>query len=467
MVGSAFFLDISSCISYNPPAAHGGVAVSDVDGDGRYEYLITGFAGPNRLLRWVGSQLRDVASPSFEDAEQASLAIAAGDIDGDGQEEIYVHQCRRVVESQEATDRLWDVQPDGRWEDWFGRPEHVRVQNLWAGRSVAVIDRRGVGRYGFVVNSYGKPLRLYEWTAQHTLTDIAPALGLARSSGGRGLLTLPVVSQWPDIICVNEHGPNWVYRNRGDGTFEECGRELGLADALEQGHGVTVCDVGGYFGLCWGNWDGPHRLMIPEQTGSWKNCATAAFAFPSRLRNIVAADFDNDGYQEIFLHNHGEPNRLFRLYPARYRGEMPQLVMLDPGAASDPYGCGTGAAVADIDNDGQLELLLTRGEQVRQPLGLYKAVDGANNGFIRVQPLTRFGAPARGAVVRAVINGRLQIRGICGGSSYLSQMEPVAHFGLGPQGTAERIEVVWPDGVAVVLLNPPTHRTITVPYPHT
>lgn len=461
-----FFTDISDWISCNPAASHYGVAVSDVDGDGRFELLIAGFDGPNRLLRWTGSCLRDVAPPAFEDVGQPSLAIAAADMDGDGREEIYVHNSERFGGSKRIPDRLWDVQPDGHWEDWFTHPRHAAVRNEWAGRSVAAIDRRGVGRYGFVVASYGKPLRLYEWTAQETLADVAPALGLARVSGGRGLLTLPVVSDWPDIICLNEHGPNWVYRNRGDGTFEECGGALGLADALEHGRGVTACDVGGYFGLCWGNWEGPHRLMVPHADGCWKNCATAAFAFPGRIRNLIAADFDNDGYVEIFLHNHGEGNRLFRLYPSTSEGELPELAMLEPGAAADPYGCGTGAAVADIDGDGRLELLLARGEQVRQPLGLYKAAVGQNNAYLRVRPLTRFQAPARGAVVRALINGRLQIRGICGGSGYLGQMEPVAHFGLGPEGRAERVEVVWPDGVAVILLNPPVCRTLTVPYPH-
>jgi|DewCreStandDraft_2_1066082.scaffolds.fasta_scaffold02032_6 hypothetical protein len=460
-----FFTDVSDWIGFNPPASHYGVAVSDVDGDGRCEFLVASFDGANRLLRWSGTQLRDVAPPAFEDVDQASLAIAAGDVDGDGREEIYVHNSERFSGSKRAPDRLWDIQPDGQWEDWFARPEHAGLQNEWAGRSVAVIDRRGVGRYGFVVASYGKPLRLYEWSVQERLADLAPALGLALVSGGRGLLTLPVVSEWPDIICINEHGPNWVYRNQGDGTFWECASALGLDDPTEHGRGVAVCDVGGRFGLCWGNWEGPHRLMIPQRQGTWRNCASAGFAFPARVRNVIVADFDNDGYEEIFLHNHGEANRLYRLYPPAAEGEDPQVVLLEAGAAADPYGCGTGAAVADIDGDGRLELLLARGEQARQPLGLYKAAGGSQNGYVRIRPLTRFQAPARGAVVRALINGRLQIRGICGGSGYLGQMEPVAHFGLGPQGRVERVEVVWPDGVAVILLNPPANRTLTVPYP--
>ncbi|VTS04008.1 CRTAC1 family protein [Gemmata obscuriglobus] len=138
--------------------------------------------------------------------------------------------------------------------------------------------------------------------------------------------------------------------------------------------------------------------------------------------------------------------------------------MLDAGAALDPDGYGTGAAVADVDGDGVLELLVSRGEKAAQPLGVFKA-RAAHPNWLRVRPLTRFGAPARGAVVRAEYAGRVRVKGICGGSGYLCQMEPVAHFGLGDATAAERVTVTWPDGAGVVLLNPGGNRVLTVPYP--
>jgi hypothetical protein len=139
--------------------------------------------------------------------------------------------------------------------------------------------------------------------------------------------------------------------------------------------------------------------------------------------------------------------------------------MLDPGEALDPDGFGTGAAVCDIDGDGVLELLVARGERGPQPLGVFKARTAEGNNWLRVRPLTRFNAPARGAVVRAETGGRVRVKGVCGGSGYLCQMEPVAHFGLGPGGRAERVQVTWPDGSGVILLNPGVNRTVTVPYP--
>ena len=104
------------------------------------------------------------------------------------------------------------------------------------------------------------------------------------------------------------------------------------------------------------------------------------------------------------------------------------------------------------------------GESVPQPLRLYKLRLAASNNWLRVRPLTRFGAPARGAVVRVEAAGRVRVKGVCGGGS-LGQMEPVAHFGFGPDARPERVQVSWPDGTRVVLLNPGVNRVVTVPYP--
>jgi hypothetical protein len=462
------FVDVSDLVAVNPPRLHYGVAVADLDGDGRNEFVVAGFGGPNRVLRWSGGQLRDVAAPELADADRQAVGLAAADIDGDGREELYLLNTDTFSGPKRFADRLFKWHIDGSWEDLFARPEHAHLRNLAAGRSVAAIDRRGGGRYGFFVANHGRPMRLYELGPNGALADLAQALGLAHTTGGRGVLTLPVFTFHPDIVCVNEHGPNFAFRNRGDGTFADCASESGLADPGEHGRGITAFDGGdGEFGLCWGNWDGPHRLMIRRDDATWKDRATPGLAFPSSVRTVIAADFDNDGYDELFFNNIGESNRLFRLAPngGSRLSESLDLAMLDPGDALDPDGFGTGAAVCDIDGDGVLELLIARGERGPQPLGVYRARGTEGNNWLRVRPLTRFGAPARGTVVRAEAAGRVRVKGICGGSGYLCQMEPVAHFGFGPNSRPERVQVTWPDGAGVVLLNPGVNRTVTVPYP--
>ena len=463
------FEDASGLIAHNPPGLHYGAAVAAPDGT-RLCFVVAGFGGPNRVLAWANGRLRDVAPPELADEGRQAIAVAAGDFDGDGREELYVLNADTFVGPKRYADRLFKRGPDGHWHDLFERPENAGVRNLASGRSVAVIDRRGVGRYGFFVANYGRPMRFYELGPGGAVADLAPPLGLARTAGGRGVLALPVFSAHPDLFCVNEEGANFAYRNRGDGTFEEVADQLRLKDCEEHARGVAAVDAGGEFGLAWGNWDGPHRLMTRRADGTWKDRATPGFAFPSAVRTVIAADFDNDGNDELFLNHLGEPNRLYRVSPPSGGRKPPvcdselTLTMLDAGAAQDADGFGTGAAVCDIDGDGVLELLISRGEKAAQPLAIFKARSAYPN-WLRVRPLTRFGAPARGAVVRAEYAGRVRVKGICAGSGYLCQMEPVAHFGLRDSTAVDRVTVTWPDGAAVTLLNPGGNATVTVPYP--
>jgi hypothetical protein len=451
------FADLSSLIAHNPPGLHGGVGVFDADGDGRFEFVVAGDGGPNRVLKWKGEQLRDLRVPALADEHRRAVGLAAGDLDGDGDEELYVL-------NDETEDRLWKRLPDGRWENLFDRLFNAVAGNPAAGRGVVAIDRRGVGRYSFFVANVGRRMRLYELGPDDTLADLAPWLGLNELAGGCAALAVPIFGDATDLFCGNEGGPNFLFRNLGDGTFEECAERLGLSDPGEHARGMAAVDADGdgRLDLCWGNSDGPHRLMVRRPDDTWKDRATAGLAFPSTVRTVIAADFDNDGRDELFFNNLGEPNRLFRIIHSE-SGNF-DVHMLDPLDALEPDGLGTGAAVADIDGDGVLELLVAHGESAPQPLSLYRSRSAAGNGWLRVQPLTRFGAPARGVVVRADIGGRVQVKPI-GSSGYLCQMEPVAHFGLGREPRVDRVTVTWPDGAAVVLEDPGTNRTITVPFP--
>ena len=462
------FLDATALLEHNPSGRYYGVAATDVDGDGEVEFVIAGFGRPNRVLKWNGLQLRDVTPPSLADELRATIGVAAGDIDGDGREELYLLNTDTFAGPKQFADRLMKPRPDGSWEDLFDRPANRGARNLSAGRSVAVLDRRGVGRYGFFVANYGRPMRLYELGPAGVLSDLAPALGLARVTGGRGLLTAPLLGEATDIFCVNENGPNFLYRNTGDGTFDECAVGLRLDDASEHARGVAVVDADGEgrLALAWVNWEGPHRFMVPRPDGGYRNVATAGFAFPSTARSLVVADFDNDGYQELFINNLGEPNRLYRVLPAQDAGAIPDLEMIGVGDALLPEGFGTGAAIADIDGDGVLELLVAHGETDDQCPRLFKAREASRNHWLRIQPLTRFGAPARGSLVRLEAAGRRQTRTIDAGSGYLCQMEPVAHFGLGPADQVRRLTITWPDGTSLTMDDPGIDRTIIVPYPH-
>jgi len=434
------FTDCSFLIQRNPLQRNYGVAVTDVTGEGPFDLFVAGYSGRNLIYRWTQEGLVEMPVDVLADRGRQAIGVGAADVDGDGREEIYVLNTDTFAGRKRFADRLFDAR-DGEWVNLFDDPANETVRNLTAGRSVACIDRAGTGTYGFFVANYGGPMRLYELTGEDgAIDDVAAEAGLDLTTGGRGVVSLPLVSRWMDLFCVNERGPNFLFENQGDGTFQEVAARRGVSDRYEHGRGVDVLDTGSgdRFGLVYGNWKGRHRLFEPQAGGSFREVAPDDLARPSPVRSVIAADFDNDGREEIFFNHLGTPNRLFGR-------EDEAWTAIDPGDAREPEGLGTGAAVADFDGDGRLELVIAHGETSAQPLTLYKSPK-TDHHYLRVRPETAAGAPARGAVVTCTAGGRTQRRNIDAGSAYLCQMEPVAHFGLGMETVVDEVRVSWPDG---------------------
>lgn len=444
----------------NPAQMNYGIAVTDIDGDGQFEWLVAGFGFSNTALKWNGKAYEVVTPPILADPGRQTIGIAACDLDGDGDEEIYLLNTDSFSGQKLFADRLFD-RVESFWTDLFSMPIHRGVLNLTAGRSVIAVDRDGDGIYGFFVANYGGPMRLYELDEDGRLQDVAPQVGLDRMTGGRSAVALPLLTPRMDIFAGNEDGPNFLFLNTGEGGYEEVGGPSGVGDAGQHARGVAALDANedGLFDLVCGNWEGPHRLFIQSYGGSFVDSAPPEMAKPSRVRTVIAADFDNDGYEEIFFNNLGQPNRLF----GKPDGEWQPI---DIGDALEPGGLGTGAAVGDLDGDGRLELLISHGESGMQPLSLYHTPENGNH-WLRVLPFTQFGAPARGAVVTVEADGRTQRRVIDTGSGYLCQMEPVAHFGLGKYNRVDRVQIKWPDGSTRVIDDPGVDQLIRVRHPYT
>ena len=116
---------------------------------------------------------------------------------------------------------------------------------------------------------------------------------------------------------------------------------------IEKGRGTALSDIlyRGRLDIISGNWQGYHRAYV-LQNNQFKDIGSSKFDKPSRIRTIISADFDNDGYDEVFMNNIAEPNKLFRI---KENGTFEEII-LETGL--EPNGFGTGAAVADIDGDG-------------------------------------------------------------------------------------------------------------------
>ena len=433
-----FFEDITYQILENQPRLSYGVSVSDVNNDGNFEFIVTGFGFNNlALAHKKGILFNSINQSIFIDKNRKTIGVASCDIDQDGYEEIYFLNTDTYSGNKRYSDRLLDF--DGnKFFDLFELEINQENLNLTAGRSVVCVDRNGNGAYGIYVANYGGPTRFYEKDGNEII-DKASELGIDKITGGRAVISGNILSGRSDIFAANERGENFLYYNN-NGNFVELAKDYAVDDTFQNGRGTALSDIyyRGRLDILTSNWEGPHRAFVLKND-KFVDIADKSFSAPSRIRTVISADFDNDGYDEVFMNNIGEPNKLFKILD---NGEFKEINI---GNALETNGLGTGAAVADIDGDGILELLISHGESGYQPLTLYKANSKKNN-FLRIKPINMHGAPARGATVTLVSNLRTHSKTIDSGSGYLCQMEPVAHYGIRKNERNIKIIITWTNG---------------------
>ena len=437
MAMSDFFKNITNLIENNTDRLSYGVSVADINNDNKFEFIVAGFRYPNLALGFKGGVLKNLINNSiFSDQKRSTIGVASCDIDQDGMEETYFLNTDTYSGEKKYSDRLLNFNKE--ITDLFELPKNQKNLNLTAGRSVVCVDRKGDGKYGFYVANYGGPTRFYELN-NDLIRDIAPDLKIDKITGGRAVVAGHILSNKMDIFAANERGPNFLYLNEKD-KFYNVSTEYNTDDVLQNGRGTTLSDFlyRGNLDIINGNWEGFHRIFVNNET-TFNDMASKEFRIPSRIRTIISADFDNDGYDEIFMNNIGEPNKLFKIL------DDGKIIQINISNALEKDGLGTGAAVADIDNDGILELLISHGESGPQPLSLFKS-NIKNKKFLRIAPKTTYGAPARGATVILVTNKRKHAKTIDAGSGYLCQMEPVAHYGFRENEIIKNVIVKWTDG---------------------
>ena len=406
-------------------------------------------------LSFEEGKLKNIINdPLFNDPTSSTIGIAACDMDGDGHEELYFLNTDTYSGTKKYSDRLID-KINNNYFDLFELKKNIENLNLTAGRSVVCVDRKGDGEYGIYVANYGGPTRFYE-IQNNIITDKARTLNLDKVTGGRAVVSGHILTDRADIFAANERGANFLLKNN-DGKFEDVAFDYRVDDVIQNGRGTALSDIyyRGRLDILSGNWNGYHRAYVLENK-EFKDIGNKAFDRPSRIRTIISADFDNDGFDEVFMNNIAEPNKLFKI---NENGKFEEIKLK---AALETQGFGTGAAVADIDNDGILELLVSHGESKAQPLTLYKAKVEKNNKYLRIKPINKFGAPARGATVTLISNQRKHSKTIDAGSGYLCQMEPVAHYGIRKNEKDFRIEVKWTNGKKDFMDKIEINQTITI-----
>ena len=428
-----------------------GVAAGDFDGDGRTDLFLTA-VGRDRLLANRGERFVDVteAAGVGGPADAWSSGAAFFDADGDGDLDLWV--VRYVVWSP-AVDAELDFRIEGIGRA-FAPPQRYR------GIDSALFLNRGDATFADASAEAG-----------------VRVAGPAGEPLGKGLAVHPVDLDGDgrlELAVANDTVRNFLFHNLGGGRFEEVGELWGVAyDPNGRATGAMGVDSGplgddGRLALVVGNYADEATsvyLADPEDPTFFadETLATGA-AGPTRAAltfGLLLLDADLDGRLDLLqVNGHVEPD-VARASPTQsYRqpaqllwnagpaaaGGPPRLVEL-PAASAGDLGrplAGRGAAWADVDLDGDLDLAIT---QVGGPAVLLRNDQATGNGWLRVRLAGR--PPHREAIGAEVVltaGGRSQRRAVMPSRSYLSQVELPLTFGLGTAASVDSLRVRWPDG---------------------
>ncbi len=454
-LGDGRFEDVTAGSGIDQPLYGMGVATGDYDGDGRTDLFLTA-VGHNRLLRNVdGARFEDVTAAAgvAGAADSWSTSAAFLDYDRDGDLDLFV--TNYVQWSREL-----DFEVDYRLA--------------------------GIGRaYGPPTNFPGSDAYLYRNEGDGRFTEVGASTGIhVRNPDtglpvGKGLAVLVDdidLDGWPDLVVANDTVRNFFFRNLG-GHFEEQGVAAGLAfDNTGSATGAMGIDGGlygedGEYGVAIGNFanemtsffvDGGRSLLFNDEaivTGIGP-ASRSVLTF-----GLFLFDADLDGRLDLLQANGHVEDEINRVQPSQHHAQSAQLfwncgaacarefVPLPASATGDlsrPL-VGRGAAYADIDSDGDQDVVLT---QTGGPPLLLRNDQARGHAWLRVRLVGRPpNTQAIGARVRLEAAGRAQERQVSPARSYLSQTELALTFGIGAAELAERLEVTFPDGSVQVLEN--------------
>ena len=431
-----------------------GIAVADFDNDGISDIYVTGYGG-NALYHGLGKcKFEDVTDRAGVAVGGFSTGAAWADYDRDGKVDLFVS---RYV--QFDINRL----PDFGSDEKNCRFKGVLVQ---------------CGPWGLI----GESDFLFHNRGDGTFEDVSKKAGVDDSNRYYGLGAIwgdYDNDGWPDLYVANDAGPNYLYRNKHDGTFEEGGMLSGVAvsgEGLQQGS----------MGVDWGDYlnDGHLAMFVTNFTEQpdtlYRNQGTQGFSdvsWPAKLAQptyplvgwgTAFFDMDNDGWLDILIANgHVYPQVDSIAGGARYRQPLQLFRNLKDGTFQDvseslsalPLASRRGAAFGDVNNDGNVDVVLVN---VGEPPTLLINRNANKNHSVLFRLIgTQSNRAAIGARVTVTAGKLKQFREVRAGGSYISQNDPRLHFGLGPQ-TRMEVQIQWPSGKTELLHDLPTNFIYTV-----
>ncbi len=512
-----------------------GAAWGDYDGDGDPDLFLVNESGPlvdrpgdsgsarSALYRNDGGgRFSDVTDEAGVGVGGCGMGAAWGDFDSDGDLDLLVTRF--------GTNVLFRNRGDGTFEDATRAAGLHGFEGFWTGASWSDYDRDGdldlyvcgYVRYRYDADLAGRTSQQYQAVVPFTLnpSTYAPERNLlfrndggtfsetARAAGvdnatGRSLSAAWAdfdQDGWPDLYVANDISDNALFHNRGDGTFRDIS------------HSAWVADYRGAMGLAVGDWENDGDLdifvthwiaqenaLFENQRGGMTTTASEPVRFmdQSDLNGLgqIALDYigwgteffdyDNDGRLDLFVANgstfqeRDDPVRLVPMRHLLFWNAGPGRGFYEVGAATsealEAADVGRGAAFADYDGDGDIDILVAvNGGRVR----LLRNEGGDAGAWARIVLRGAAGAGrenaaedgprasppfAEGAIVTVHTGSQRRMRLVGGSPSYLSQSPPgEVLFGLGTAGRIDRLEVHWPSGLEQSFEGLPVRTTIRI-----
>ena len=429
------------------------------------------------------------------------MGVAAGDFDNDGNEDLYVTayggsrlyhnngngtftdmtETSGTAGSGWATSAAWvDLDNDGLLDLVVLRYIQWQFDDIWCGE-----HREGYRAYCHPdIFPAISPLVYHNDGGGH-FTEVAKKMGLDKPAKGLGLAIGDFDRDGKvDLVMANDSMLEFLYRNAGNGTFEEVGL---AAEIAVDGDGKTYAGMGVDF-QDYDN-DGLPDLVITnlanQKYALYRNNGDSSFTYDSYVSGIGGMtllhsgwgihffDYDNDGKKDLLIAQGHDLDTVELNFP-QLRYKEPMLLARNTGSgfldvsaqSGDVFHqnwAGRGMAIGDIDNDGRLDAVVTTNDGAAHVL--HNDTKTANHWLAILLVGHRSNRDGIGAEIKITTEAGSQYSVVSTAGSYLSASDRRAHFGLGQATSVKSIQVRWPSGIVQTVENVRTDQQVTIQEP--